>query len=182
VGVADGLRTGNVVGVVPGRLEDDRFGLLDLHAFVGNGGDRVGGDMSATKTSTAGFPDLRAIAAARSARSRPVMPTRAPLEVRPIATALPIPPVPPVINTILPAIGGVTVIVSSLSFVGSRDQGGRLREPFLRHLCARAFRFGWESLDGSIEQPDDEQCFADEREQAEGEREVGDQDSRERIG
>ncbi len=94
---------------------------------------------------------------ARSARvrSRPVMPTRAPMEARPIAAALPIPPVPPVINTVLPVIEGVTLIVSSLSFIGSWDQGGRLREPLLRRLCAKAFRFGWESLDDSPEQPDD---------------------------
>ena len=36
------------------------------------------------------------------------MPTRAPTEAGPIAAALPIPPVPPVINTVLPVIGGVT--------------------------------------------------------------------------
>lgn len=87
------------------------------------------------------------------------MPTRAPMEARPIAAARPILPVPPVINTVLPVIGGVTVIVSSLSYIVSWGQGGRLREPLLRHLCVGAFRFGWarfgwaqfgwESLDGS---------------------------------
>jgi hypothetical protein len=34
------------------------------------------------------------------------------MEARPIAAALPIPPVPPVINTVLPVIEGVTAIVS----------------------------------------------------------------------
>ncbi len=62
------------------------------------------------------------------------------------------------------------------------DQGGRLREPLLRHMCARAFRSGWESLDGSPKEPEDEQCFTDEREQAEGEHEVRHEDSCERIG
>jgi hypothetical protein len=70
-------------------------------------------DMSATKTSTAGFPDLRVISAAASsarARSRPVMPTRAPSEARPIAVALPMPLVPPVMRTVLPPIESVSVI------------------------------------------------------------------------
>src|SRR5438270_5407268 len=63
--------------------------------------------MSEAKASTAGFSEaLRMSAAACSARarSRPVMPTRAPREASPIAVALPIPPVPPVIRTTLPAI------------------------------------------------------------------------------
>src|SRR6266576_2847960 len=61
--------------------------------------------MSAANASTAGFPEsLRISAAACSARlrSRPVMPTRAPRRARPIAVALPIPPVPPVSSTLLP--------------------------------------------------------------------------------
>jgi hypothetical protein len=37
--------------------------------------------------------------------SRPVIPTRASMDARPIAAALPIPPVPPVISTVLPVIG-----------------------------------------------------------------------------
>src|SRR5687767_644881 len=72
--------------------------------------------MSATKTSTAGSPDSREIAAAADsarARSRPVMPTRAPMVAKPIAAARPMPPVPPVIRTVLPVIDGVTVMVSS---------------------------------------------------------------------
>src|SRR5207245_584664 len=54
------------------------------------------------------FPEaVRMSAAASSARpkSRPVMATRAPNVASPIAVALPIPPVPPVIRTTLPAIG-----------------------------------------------------------------------------
>src|SRR3989475_4377496 len=61
--------------------------------------------MSAANGSTAGFPDAARISAATCpvrATSRPVMPIRAPRRARPIAVALPIPPVPPVISTILP--------------------------------------------------------------------------------
>src|ERR1022692_2999897 len=41
-------------------------------------------------------------------RSRPVMATRAPMVASPIAVALPIPPVAPVIRTTLPAIGSAS--------------------------------------------------------------------------
>src|SRR5438105_11714627 len=63
---------------------------------------------SAANASTAGFPEaarMSAAACSARARSRPVMPTRAPIAASPIAVALPIPPVPPVIRTTLPAIG-----------------------------------------------------------------------------
>ena len=40
--------------------------------------------------------------------SRPTMQTRAPMAARPVAVALPMPPVPPVINTTLPAIGNAS--------------------------------------------------------------------------
>ena len=43
------------------------------------------------------------------------MPTRAPIEARPIADALPIPPVPPVTSTVLPVIDEVATIVRFLS-------------------------------------------------------------------
>ena len=42
--------------------------------------------------------------------SRPVMPTRAPIAARPVAVALPIPPVPPVTRTVWPAIGPVVML------------------------------------------------------------------------
>src|SRR5438552_5050000 len=51
---------------------------------------------------------ISAAACSHRLRSRPVMPTRAPRRARPIAVALPIPPVPPVINTILPAMRSVS--------------------------------------------------------------------------
>src|SRR5205823_2636391 len=66
--------------------------------------------MSAAKASTAEFADaerMSAAACSARARSRPVMPTRAPIAESPIAVALPIPPVPPVIRTTLPAIESV---------------------------------------------------------------------------
>ena len=74
--------------------------------------------MSATKTSTAGLPDSRTIAAAACsarARPRPVMPTRAPMEARPIAAAMPIPPVPPVTSTVLPIMDGTAGILATPS-------------------------------------------------------------------
>jgi hypothetical protein len=46
--------------------------------------------------------------------------------------------IPPVVDTVLPVIGGVTVIVGSSSIVGLRGQGGRPRERLLRRLCARS--------------------------------------------
>src|SRR6266513_4704416 len=64
--------------------------------------------MSAANASTAELADAARIseaACSARARSRPVMPTRAPMVASPIAVALPIPPVPPVIRTTLPAIG-----------------------------------------------------------------------------
>src|SRR2546429_2942238 len=80
--------------------------------------------MSAAKASTAEFADAeRMSAAACSARtrSRPVMPTRAPIAESPIAVALPIPPVPPVIRTTLPAIERVRAMVrASNPLVGCR--------------------------------------------------------------
>src|SRR5438874_134333 len=80
--------------------------------------------MSAAKASTAEFADAeRMSAAACSARtrSRPVMPTRAPIAESPMAVALPIPPVPPVISTTLPAIGRVRAMVrASNPLVGCR--------------------------------------------------------------
>src|SRR5664280_2698399 len=77
-------------------------------------------DMSAAIESTAGLPEAAAMsAAAACARtwSRPLMPTRAPSAARPRAVALPIPPVPPVTSTVLPAIGPVmlSAIADSLS-------------------------------------------------------------------
>src|SRR5664280_2633273 len=77
-------------------------------------------DMSAAIESTAGLPEAAAMsAAAACARtwSRPTMPTRAPSAARPRAVALPIPPVPPVTSTVLPAIGPVmlSAIADSLS-------------------------------------------------------------------
>src|SRR5438445_9816376 len=80
--------------------------------------------MSAAKASTAEFADAeRMSAAACSARtrSRPVMPTRAPMAAGPMAVALPIPPVPPVIRTTLPAIERVRAMVrASNPLVGCR--------------------------------------------------------------
>src|SRR5437660_11710555 len=70
--------------------------------------------MSAANASTAGLPEAARMAAAACsarARSRPVMPTRAPIVASPIAVALPIPPVPPVIRTTLPAIRSVPPMV-----------------------------------------------------------------------
>src|SRR5207302_10795270 len=67
--------------------------------------------MSAAKASTAVLPEVARIsAAACSARpkSRPVMPTLAPSLASPMAVALPIPPVPPVIRTTLPAMVSVS--------------------------------------------------------------------------
>src|SRR5437879_6120268 len=63
---------------------------------------------SAAKASTAGFAEAARMsdaACSARARSRPVMPTRAPIVASPIAVALPIPAVPPVIRTALPAMG-----------------------------------------------------------------------------
>lgn len=63
-------------------------------------------DMSATKASMTPPPDSLAISAAdRWVRpvSRPVIPTRAPIDARRTAVARPIPPVPPVTNTVFPA-------------------------------------------------------------------------------
>src|SRR5207245_5653635 len=76
-----------------------------------------------------GFPDAaRMSAAARSvrARSRPVMPTRAPIVASPIAVALSIPPVAPVIRTTLPAIGSVPAVTSFLD----GDDNGSSSMPF----------------------------------------------------
>jgi hypothetical protein len=72
--------------------------------------------MSAAKASTAGLPGaarMPAAAASARARSRPVMPTRAPSAARPMAVALPMPPVPPVTRTNFPAIKGTSAMVPS---------------------------------------------------------------------
>src|SRR3989442_2342521 len=69
---------------------------------------------SAARASTAGFAEaarMSAAACSARARSRPVMATRAPIVASPIAVALPIPPVPPVIMTTLPAMGSVPTMV-----------------------------------------------------------------------
>src|SRR2546427_2786392 len=83
--------------------------------------------MSAAKASTAEFADaarMSEAACSARARSRPVMPTRAPIAESPIAVALPIPPVPPVIRTTLPAIGSAPPMVrasdSGLPLIGLR--------------------------------------------------------------
>jgi hypothetical protein len=56
-----------------------------------------------------------------------------------------------------------------------RDDGGLInaRQNAIIGVGRHGSQCRWiESLDGSIEQPDDEQCFTDEREYAEGEPEV----------
>src|SRR3989441_9873122 len=74
---------------------------------------------SAAKASTAGFAEAARMsdgACSARARSRPVMATRAPIVASPIAVALPIPPVPPVMMTTLPAMGSVpTKVRASVS-------------------------------------------------------------------
>src|SRR5438067_4684172 len=83
-------------------------------------------DMSAANASTAGLPEVvRMSAAARSARgrSRPVMPTWAPRPARPIAVALPIPPVPPVIRATLPDIGRWSGMVCAIDGDDHRSSG-----------------------------------------------------------
>src|SRR2546423_6986751 len=70
--------------------------------------------MSAANASTAELADAARIseaACSARARSRPVIPTRAPMVASPIAVALPIPPVPPVIRTTLPDIRSVPPMV-----------------------------------------------------------------------
>src|SRR6266550_3959099 len=70
--------------------------------------------MSAANASTAEFADaarMSEAACSARARSRPVIPTRAPIAASPIAVALPIPPVPPVIRTTLPSIRSVPPMV-----------------------------------------------------------------------
>src|SRR5438105_14982633 len=81
--------------------------------------------MSAANASTAGLPEadwMSAAADSARARSRPTMPTRAPSVASPIAVALPIPPVPPVIRTTLPAIGSVPATLRAS--VGDRNIDG----------------------------------------------------------
>src|SRR5438132_3365841 len=80
---------------------------------------------SAAKASTAGFAEAARMsdaACSARARSRPVMPTRAPIVASPRAVALPMPPVPPVIRATLPAIGRVRPMVrasdSGLASIG----------------------------------------------------------------
>src|ERR1700687_2541829 len=70
--------------------------------------------MSAANASTAAFPEaarMSAAACSARARSRPVMPTRAPRAASPTAVAFPTPPVPPVTRTTLPAMGSVSARV-----------------------------------------------------------------------
>src|SRR6266550_6200064 len=81
--------------------------------------------MSAANTSTAEFADaarMSEAACSARARSRPVMPTRAPMMASPIAVALPMPPVPPVIRTTLAAMESVPPMLrasdSGLPFIG----------------------------------------------------------------
>ncbi len=59
--------------------------------------------MNTSHLSAARGADLAAACSARS-RSRPVIATLAPIAARPDAVARPIPDVPPVIRTVLPAI------------------------------------------------------------------------------
>src|SRR5438309_539129 len=73
--------------------------------------------MSAVNASTAEFADaarMSEAACSARARSRPVMPTRAPMVASPIAVALPMPPVPPVIRTTLSAIESVPPMFRAL--------------------------------------------------------------------
>src|SRR5579864_231581 len=91
--------------------------------------------MSAANASTAWFPvaaRMSAAACSVRARSRPVTPTRAPIEARPIAVALPMPPVPPVISTCLPAIGVLSPAVLGLN----RDDNRSPRMP-VSHVTDR---------------------------------------------
>src|SRR3954465_3792209 len=84
--------------------------------------------MSAAKASTAVFPVAAVMSAAAArvrARSRPLMATRAPSAARPAAVALPMPPVPPVTSTVLPAIGPLVLSDISISFVRGRELCGR---------------------------------------------------------
>src|ERR1700716_2965331 len=93
--------------------------------------------MSAAKASTAAFPEVARMSAAACsarARSRPVMPTRAPIVASPIAVALPIPPVPPVIRTTLPAMGGVSAGVRASD--GDDNRSSRMSFSDITHCLA----------------------------------------------
>ena len=67
--------------------------------------------------------------------ARKASPTRAPMEARPIAAALPIPPVPAVINTVLPLSGlasnarHASAIRFASSGVAQRDHSARCALP-----------------------------------------------------
>src|SRR5215217_2539153 len=73
-------------------------------------------ERSAANASTAGPPDDAAISVAPAsarARSRPTMPTRAPIADSPVAVARPMPPVPPVTSTTLRVTGDSALGVGS---------------------------------------------------------------------
>src|SRR6185437_4179253 len=102
--------------------------------------------MSAANASTSGFLEAARISAAACsarARSRPVMPTRAPSEASPIAVALPIPPVPPVIRTTLSAMGSAIFCTSFIT----------LASPCLQRSSERTGP-SRPSLDGPVEGSD----------------------------
>ena len=103
-------------------------------------------DMSATKTSIAGLPDSAAIAGGCGLgppRSRPVMPTLAPKEASPMAAARPIPPVPPVIKTVLSRINGVALLTTCTPIpIGST--------PTVPGLWCQPSLSGSDGLDGSV--------------------------------
>src|SRR4030088_2292435 len=93
--------------------------------------------MSAANASTAAFPEaarMSAAACSARARSRPVIPPRAPRAASPIAVALPIPPVAPVISTTLPAIGSVPAVTPFLD--GDDNRSSRLPFPDITDCLA----------------------------------------------
>src|SRR5450759_4513327 len=105
-----------VTGGTGGIGKATALGLAALGARVGI----VGRDHVRAQAATAGLSEavaMSAVAASAPTWSRPTMPTRAPSAARPRAVALPIPPVPPVTSTVLPAIGPVmlSAIADSLS-------------------------------------------------------------------
>src|ERR1700682_6550346 len=82
--------------------------------------------MSAPNASMAGFPEAERMAPAPCSarpRPRPVIPTRAPMDASPIAVAFPIPPMPPVTRTTLPAIGSAPAIVRASDGDDHRSSG-----------------------------------------------------------
>src|SRR6185436_10298775 len=137
--------------------------------------------MSATNASIPWLPVCLAMASAAATvrfGSRPLMPTRAPIEARAMAAALPIPLVPPVTRTVLPDIGWLSLIVcpsgiercptSSTEDIGrgrwifdgpSCGSGGHLRSPGRRR--GRSIRSGDDVRDHreepEVEDPQQEQ-------------------------